>query len=103
MITNLIKTILPNLPLIHSILVEDEPHSSQQSSLDTTSYMSYSCRMIERITRYDRTITARLSHDQARRLVALAQRQRRPVSELLREAVDSLLTCDTSPATEAPR
>jgi hypothetical protein len=48
-------------------------------------------RLIERPIRYQRAITARLSPKQIQGLVTLAQQQQRPVSELLREAVDRLL------------
>ena len=53
---------------------------------------------LERPTRYDRPLTARLSREQVRALADLAHRQRRPVSELLREAVDALLAAEARAA-----
>ena len=47
--------------------------------------------MRTRPTRYTMALTTRLRPEQVERLVALAEQQRRPVAEVLRDAVEQLL------------
>lgn len=57
--------------------------------------------MRKRIVRYDQVITARLSQSQVAGLLAVADRERRPVSELLRDAIDNFLDGEDVVANEA--